>query len=391
MAVFKRGRKWWYKFVWNGQLIRESTKQSNKRTAEQVEAAHKASLAKGEVGIREKKPVPTLDRFLENDFLPFVRTTKAAKPNTVRFYQNSVANLRGYPKLTGLPLDQISTEHVAGFVAHRQTGKVQISTVNRDLATLRRAFHLAAEWGKVSTILPRVRLLSGENHRERVLGPEDERKYLEAASAIGRGLNEAYERALEGVRAMKRGEQPKRPDAYLLRDVVTVLIDCGLRPEECFRLTWLESIRDGAIEIHTGKGRGSRRRIPASQRVLGILEMRMADANSEWVFPADTRSGHIEASTLKKQHAAALRNSGVAPFVLYTFRHTCITRWAKHMDPFTLHVLAGHTDMNTTKRYVHPSDADILEAMEKARGGHRIGHSPKHGKVDEGRESPPIQ
>jgi len=37
------------------------------------------------------------------------------------------------------------------------------------------------------------------------------------------------------------------------------------------------------------------------------------------------------------------------------------------MDPFTLHVLAGHTDMNTTKRYVHPSDADILEAIEKVR------------------------
>ncbi|MBM3775637.1 MAG: site-specific integrase, partial [Acidobacteria bacterium] len=50
MAVFKRGKKWWYKFVWNGELIRESTKQSNKRTAEQMEAAHKASLAKGEVG-----------------------------------------------------------------------------------------------------------------------------------------------------------------------------------------------------------------------------------------------------------------------------------------------------------------------------------------------------
>jgi hypothetical protein len=35
------------------------------------------------------------------------------------------------------------------------------------------------------------------------------------------------------------------------------------------------------------------------------------------------------------------------------------------MDPFTLHVLAGHTDMNTTKRYVHPSEADIREAMDK--------------------------
>ena len=109
------------------------------------------------------------------------------------------------------------------------------------------------------------------------------------------------------------------------------------------------------------------------------------------MFPADTRSGHIEASTLKKQHAAALKKSGVVPFVLYTFRHTCITRWAKHIDPFTLHILAGHTDMNITKRYVHPSDADILEAMEKVRGGHRIGHNPENAKSEEMREVFAIQ
>ncbi len=35
------------------------------------------------------------------------------------------------------------------------------------------------------------------------------------------------------------------------------------------------------------------------------------------------------------------------------------------MDPYTLHVMAGHGDKNTTRRYVHPSEADILEAMEK--------------------------
>ena len=40
------------------------------------------------------------------------------------------------------------------------------------------------------------------------------------------------------------------------------------------------------------------------------------------------------------------------------------------MDPFTLHVLAGHTDMNTTKRYIHPNEAHIREAMAKVWGGH---------------------
>lgn len=369
MGLYKRGDIYWYRFVWSGELIRESTRQSNKRVAQQMEAAHRASLAKGEVGIREKKAAPTLQKFMEEDFLPFVRTTKAGKPNTVRFYENSVASLTAYAKLSSLPLDQITPEQIAGFVAYRQAGKVQVATINRDLATFRRLFNLAVEWGKVTTILPRVRLLGGENHRERVLSFEEERKYLEAVTNIGHQLTEAYKRALQGIRAVQRGEEPRRPDAYLLRDVTTLLIDCALRPEECFRLTWQDSIRDGAIEIHTGKGRGSRRRIPASKRVLEILEMRRASATSEWVFPAPTKSGHIEGSTLKKQHAAALKASGVAPFVLYTFRHTCITRWAKHMGPFTLHVLAGHTDINTTKRYVHPSEADIREAMDKVQRG----------------------
>ena len=87
-----------------------------------------------------------------------------------------------------------------------------------------------------------------------------------------------------------------------------------------------------------------------------------------WVFPAPTKSGHMGPSTIKKQHARALTASGVAPFVLYTLRNICITRWAKHVNAYTLHVIARHTDMNTTKRYVHPSDADVRAAMEKARG-----------------------
>ena len=60
MAVYKRGDVWWFKFSWNGEQIRESTKQGNKRFAEQIESARKTQLAKGEAGIRDKKPIPTV-------------------------------------------------------------------------------------------------------------------------------------------------------------------------------------------------------------------------------------------------------------------------------------------------------------------------------------------
>jgi hypothetical protein len=49
MAVYKRGRVWWMSFVFETQHIQEITKMRNKRDAEQVEAARRTELAKGNV------------------------------------------------------------------------------------------------------------------------------------------------------------------------------------------------------------------------------------------------------------------------------------------------------------------------------------------------------
>jgi hypothetical protein len=77
----------------------------------------------------------------------------------------------------------------------------------------------------------------------------------------------------------------------------------------------------------------------------------------------------------EKQHQAALAASGVSPFVIYDLQHTCLTRWAKVMDPFTLMKLAGHSDLNTTMRYVRMNDSDVRAVMEKVKGGHTSGHT----------------
>jgi integrase len=159
----------------------------------------------------------------------------------------------------------------------------------------------------------------------------------------------------------------------LLHDGATILIDCGLRPEECFRLQWC-SIRDGQIEIQYGKTDNARRHIPVSQRVAAVLEMRKTSNESPWVFPAPTKSGQMEPSTVKKSHVKACKGGkkkadewAVQPFPLCTLRHTCLTRWAPHMDPWTLAHLAGHRDMAITKRYIHPQADMIRAAMDRAR------------------------
>ena len=154
-------------------------------------------------------------------------------------------------------------------------------------------------------------------------------------------------------------------------------MDCALRPEEAYRLRW-DQVLDGALHISHGKTDNARRVIALAPRAAAVVAMRREAAVGEWVFPAPTKSGHIEQFSIKGQHAKACKLAGIDHFPPYTFRHTCLTGWAEVMDPYTLAYLAGHSDFATTRRYVHPRKETVLAAMQKAQsaqGRHKSGHS----------------
>ncbi len=366
MAVYKRGKVWWFKFAFGGAQFRESTKQTNKRVAEQIEAARKTQLAKGEVGIRDRAPVPTFGEFVKLEFLPHVEANFADKPSTLAYYRIQLGHLTGYGALAGAKLNEIPAEVIASFIERQRQAKYEVSSINRALQVLRRAFHLAVEWGKVEKLPAKISLVPGERRRERVLSADEENAYMKAAGDLATSTLEAYEKALHGVRATKRAQPPQKPeDPYLLRDVASILLDCGLRPEECQRLRW-EHYRGDTIYVPHGKTINARREIPLSERARGVLELRRG-GESPWVFSAPTASGHLEQSTLKRQHEKACKLAKIVLFVPYTFRHTCLTRWAGILDPYTLAYLAGHSDFGTTRRYVHPNLNTAREAFARAR------------------------
>ena len=376
MSIIKRGKYWHIKVTINGQTIRKSTKNSNKRAAEQIEAALKVELAKGEAGIRKKMPAPTLREFLTGEFQSYIEASFSAKLKTYRYYMHGIKASLGFERLADARMDTITGDQIAAYASKRFADGLQVTSVNRELQVLRRALHLATEWRKVEKVLPKVRMISGERHRERVLSIDEENRYLEATAQIANQLQRDYEAALEGIRATQRGQEPLKPDAFLLRDVVTLLLDTGLRPEEAFRLQWT-CVRDGNIEVLSGKTANARRRIPVSTRVAAILAMRQAlpDVSAVWVFPARwSKSGHVEPSSLKRQHTKACALSGVDRFDFYSLRHTFLTRMAPVMDPWSLGYIAGHSSMSITKRYVHPQASTIREAIERvhAQGGHKI-------------------
>jgi integrase len=70
-------------------------------------------------------------------------------------------------------------------------------------------------------------------------------------------------------------------------------------------------------------------------------------------------------------HYKALERSKVAKFRIYDLRHTYATRQVEcGTDIATLQELLGHSKIEMTKRYAHPSNdhkADAMRRMENAR------------------------
>jgi integrase len=349
MALFKRGKVWWYNFWWDGEHIQASTHQTNKRVAQQMESAHKTRLAKGEVGIVERKPAPTLKAFAPC-FTEAIEVRCAEKPLTISFYKSKLDRLLEYEPLASAKLDKIDEALIERYVqARRNTliGKGEAkrnlspASVNRELATLRRLLYLAKEWRLIAGV-PTIKLLAGERNREFVLSHNVERDYFDFAP------------------------QP-------LKDVALLMVDTGLRVGETVNLEWtdvyLEPVggaKYGYLCVRKGKSKNAKRNVSLTARVLEMLIARHSASNSKWVFPGETE-GPFLATSLNHQHIKIRRLLGLSEdFVIHSLRHTMLTRLGEAgVDAFTIMKIAGHSSITVSQRYVHPSPESLERAFER--------------------------
>jgi integrase len=347
MAVYKQkeSKFWWYKFTWNGERVRKSTKQTNKRVAEQMEAAQKTSLAKGEVGIVQRGPAPTLRQFSER-FMQAISVRCAEKPRTIEFYQEKLNRLLEYTEIANSALDSIDEALIERYVQERRKA-VAPATVNRQLATLRRALRLAHEW-KVIDRLPKIRLLQGERAREFVLSREQEVIYLKAAP------------------------QP-------LKDLALLMLDTALRDGEALVLKWPDihlkpapTAKFGYLQVQKGKSPRARRTVSLTARVREMLAARAKKSSSEFVFPG--KNGNpILVTSLDHQHSKVRKLLKMPEdFVVHSLRHTMLTRLGLlGVDAFTIMKIAGHSSITISQRYVHPSPESVERAFEKLEAANR--------------------
>ncbi len=343
----KQSAVWWYHFVFDGKRYQESTKQTNKRVAEQMEAARKTQLAKGEVGIKDRPPAPTLKEF-EARFTAAIETQCASKPETVSFYKEKYRRLLEYAPLANARLDEIDQ---AMIDAYKHTRRRQLSrygrpvspgSVNRELATLSRALRLALDWDLIGKV-PKLKRLPGERSREFVLDQQNEDRYLAAAP------------------------QP-------LKDAALLMLDTGLRVGEVISLQWSDiwlqpavNARHGYLHVREGKSKNAKRTVQLTERVAEMLRTRRAGSQSAYVFPGDAPAAPILVTSLDHQHDR-VREALKLPkdFVIHSLRHTMLTRLGEAgADAFTIMRIAGHSSVTVSQRYVHPSEESTGRAFER--------------------------
>ena len=355
MSVFKINGSPFYQFdfIYRGRRYRGSTKQTNKSAAQRHESNLRQKLANDRSGILELEPPPRFSEFAE-EFLD--RTAHEMRGNTIRCYRNSLKNIKAY--FGSRRLDEISADEIEKFKQSRLQDKLSPSTINRDLAFLRRVLLFAVKvsravagrqtlpWTLLTTpfVAHGVEFLK-ENRRERIINFDEERRYLAAAA------------------------QP-------LRDVATLLVELGMRPGEVFSIR-RENVHlyfaPPFVHIASGKTKNSVRDVPLTEQAKEVLRRRVANAqkkNGVYVFPLRIGNGYDwtqPMNEIEPAHLHALKESRITPaFRPYDLRHTYGTRAIEGgTDPLTLMKLMGHADLKTTLRYVHLSKRHLADAQVK--------------------------
>jgi hypothetical protein len=144
MSIFKRGNVYWYHFWFNGQHIQESSKQGNPRVARNIESAHRVRLAKAAAGIEEPTLAPIFSDFAE-EFIKLVKDERRAQ--THRRYSVSLVSLK--KAFASKRLSEITSEEIDRFKQARLQSGRKGSTINRDLACLRRLLRVAVKRNKL--------------------------------------------------------------------------------------------------------------------------------------------------------------------------------------------------------------------------------------------------
>ncbi|WP_285442497.1 tyrosine-type recombinase/integrase [Candidatus Brocadia sp. AMX2] len=307
--------------TYGGRRIRRSTGTPKLELAKAIEAKLRTELIEGKYFDRcegeEKTFQDMADRFML-EYAP-----KNSK-RTQMHYKTTLGH--ALPFFGNMKLTSITPKRIAEYKAMRYSRGIKPGTFNLERAMFSKMFNVAIrewEWLKENSV-SKVSRDRENNHRDRWLSIEDERRLLE-----------------------------NMPE--WLREIVLLALHTGLRQDELLSLTWdRANLLQRTIVIQKSKN-GRARTIPLTSVAMGILEekARIRNLKTDLVF-TNTIGKKIGKSWVLENFIIARKKAGLDDFHFHDLRHTFATRLAQRgVDLYTISKLLGHVNIAMTQRYAH--------------------------------------
>jgi len=349
------GETWWIKYYRHGKPYRESTHTDKITKAEKLLKKREGEIAEGKLpGIYfDKVSFDDLAKDYITDYKVNGRDTLAKAKRCVKYLEKDFGGM----KVTG-----VTTASAKTYIEKRMQEGLSNASINRELAALKRMFHLAAQCTppKVSMI-PYIPMLKESNVRK--------------------GFFE-----LEEYKALKE----VLPEE--LRPVVTFAYHSGWRKEEILSLTWDRvELKEGVVRLDPGETKNEEGRTLYLNEEL-MEEMRALQSRrhlgSPYVFHRNGQSikdfrGAWDTACIKARLCEVLKDEHGNPVVIkdkkgneevvkvptkifHDFRRTAIRDMVRSgVSERVAMKISGHRTRSVFDRYNIVSDQDLREAAQK--------------------------
>jgi integrase len=329
MTVRKRGDVWYYDFMLGGVRYRKALPEAEgKPEALDIEARDRRLARQGKLGRQDET---NFERFVREVYLPWSREHK-------RSYRADVWRAEVLIEHFGqLTLPEIVPFRVEQFKRERREGETRYrrrrtpASVNRELELLSRVLSMAVDHGAVETnVCSRVKKYREDNKRTRVLTREEEGRLM---AVLG------------------------RPGRALLRALVVIALNTGMRRGEITSLVWADvDLERSLVQVRQTKtGRG--RIVPINAAAREVFESLPRRERDEGVRL-------FEIDWIEKGWRGACQQAGITGLRFHDLRHTFATRLLDAgTDAFNVAALLGHSRVEMTARYAHATSERMREAV----------------------------
>jgi len=321
--------KWYLDFTFNKKRIR----QFGGYTKEQARTTlAKLRIEKLDEKLGYKKPGNQEDVSFEKFAKEFFETHSKHK-RSWRRDQTSLQNLKTFFK--GKNLSEITPSLIDKYKTKRKE-KVSEASVNRELACLKTLFTKAVRENVVSENPAReIRLFREDPKKRRILNDN------------------------EIVKLMAAIEESK---SEYLKAFVVISVNTAMRTSEVLSLKWDDiNFLDRFILISISKNR-KERKVPMNDNVINILNSLKRD-NDYIFFNPETRG---PVSRIQRSFKTACKTAEIKGVTPYSLRHTAITQMVNELgiDIVTVAQIVGHSSIEMTRRYCHPSKKIAQRAVD---------------------------